>query len=152
MYHIKTTVNQMRRALIVFAVFFSIQLAFASHEPWVKTTYPQDEDKAWWDDDWWNDGKLEVPANHEVVMEMIEYKNGDIDVPAYVFRPKKPGKYLPVLFQHGRRGLDDLTLLMPKRLAARGFVVLAPDVFNARFIEKLPMEHDYNTETDVAKG
>ena len=41
---------------------------------------------------------------------------------------------------------------MPKRLAARGFIVLAPDVFSARFIEKLPMEHDYNIETDVARG
>ncbi|MCW8964293.1 MAG: dienelactone hydrolase family protein [Gammaproteobacteria bacterium] len=126
--------------------------SIAAHEPWVKTTYPQDEEKTWWSDDWWEDGKLESPSNYDVVMEKIEYENGDTTVPAYLFRPKTPGKYLPVLFQHGRRGLDNLTLLMPKRLAARGFIVLAPDVFNARFIEKLPMEHDYDTETDVARG
>lgn len=138
--------------VLLFVVLMPFQQLYANHEPWVKTTYPQDEDKTWWDDDWWDEGKLAVPSNYEVVMEKIEYKNGDIDVPAYVFRPKSPGKFLPVIFQHGRRGLDDSTLLMPKRLAARGFVVLAPDVFNARFIEKLPMEHDYNTEADVARG
>ena len=133
-------------------VMTSGHLLYASHEPWVTITYPQDEEKTWWDDDWWNNGKLAVPDNHDVVMEKIEYQNGDVDVPAYVFRPKGTGKYPPVLFQHGRRGLDDLTLLMPRRLAARGFVVLAPDVFNARFIEKLPMDHDYDVETDVARG
>lgn len=143
----------MRIILIAFiALLIPGHALYAAHEPWVTINYPQDEEKTWWDDDWWNNGKLEVPANHDVVMQKIEYQNGDVDVPAYVFRPKEPGKYPPVLFQHGRRGLDDLTLLMPRRLAARGFVVLAPDVFNARFIEKLPMEHDYALDTDVARG
>jgi len=138
--------------LLLLVALFPFQQLFANHEPWVKTIYPQDEDKTWWNDDWWENGKLVSPNNYDVVMDKIEYENGDTTVPAYVFRPRKPGKYLPVLFQHGRRGLDDLTLLMPKRLAARGFIVLAPDVFSARFIEKLPMDHDYDTETDVAKG
>jgi carboxymethylenebutenolidase len=31
-------------------------------------------------------------------------------------------------------------------------VVLAPDVFSGRFIEKLPIEHDYRVETDAAAG
>jgi carboxymethylenebutenolidase len=124
----------------------------ASHEPWVSTEYPQDKEKWWWDDAWWEQGRLDRPESYEVVMEKINYKNGDTEVPAYVFRPKKKGKYLPVLFQHGRRGLDDLTLLAPKRLAARGFVVLAPDVWSARFIEKYPIEHDYAVEEDVARG
>jgi carboxymethylenebutenolidase len=57
-----------------------------------------------------------------------------------------------VLYQHGRRGLDDLIQGQVKRLAARGFVVLAPDVFSGRFIEKMPIEHDYDTEKDVAAG
>jgi carboxymethylenebutenolidase len=143
----------LRKILITFiALLIPGHALYATHEPWVTITYPQDEEKTWWDDDWWNKGKLEVPANHDVVMQKIEYQNGDVDVPAYVFRPKEPGKYPPILFQHGRRGLDDLTLLMPRRLAARGFVVLAPDVFNARFIEKLPMEHDYALDSDVARG
>ena len=126
--------------------------AHASNRPWVTTEYPQDRDKAWWDDAWWEDGKLQSPSNYDVSMKQITYMNGDTEVPAYLFTPTKPGKYLPVLFQHGRRGLDDLTLKLPKRLAARGFIVLAPDVWSARFIEKYPMEHDYDVESDVAKG
>ena len=126
--------------------------AHASNRPWVTTEYPQDRDKAWWDDAWWEDGKLQSPSNYDVTMKQITYMNGDTEVPAYLFTPTKPGKYLPVLFQHGRRGLDDLTLKLPKRLAARGFIVLAPDVWSARFIEKYPMEHDYDVESDVAKG
>ncbi|HEX9627045.1 MAG TPA: dienelactone hydrolase family protein [Acidiferrobacterales bacterium] len=126
--------------------------AHATHEPWTHTEFPQDKDKGWWDDGWWQDGKLDTPENHAVAMERIEYRNGDTTVPAYVFRPKKPGRYLPVLFVHGRRGLDDLTLLVPRRLAARGFVVLAPDVWSARLIGQYPIEHDYVVESDVAKG
>jgi len=142
----------MNKVLVVFIVIFSIQYAFASHEPWVKSEYPQDKEKSWWDDDWWEKGKLDSPASYEVKMEKITYDNGDTEIPAYVFRPVKPGKYLPVLFQHGRRGLDDLTLLAPKRLAARGFVVLAPDVWSGRFLDRYPMEHDYISDSDVAKG
>jgi len=142
----------MIRIFILLTVIFSIPNAFAMHEPWVKTEYPQDKEKLWWDDDWWEKGTLDSPANYEVTMEKITYTSGDAEIPAYVFRPKKPGKYLPVLFQHGRRGLDDLTLRAPKRLAARGFVVLAPDVFSGRFIERFPMGHDYASDEDVARG
>ena len=39
-----------------------------------------------------------------------------------------------------------------KRLAARGFVLLAPDVFSGRFVEKFPIEHDYALEGDVNRG
>ena len=128
------------------------QLAGASHEPWSKTEYPQDVEKLWWDDDWWEQGKLDRPDSYEVTMQEIAYQSGDAEIPAYLFRPKKPGKYLPVLFQHGRRGLDDLTMLLPKRLAARGFVVLAPDVYNGRFFERYPMGHEYINDQDVAMG
>jgi carboxymethylenebutenolidase len=37
-------------------------------------------------------------------------------------------------------------------MAARGFVVLAPDVYAARFIDKLPIEHMEETEGDVDAG
>lgn len=125
---------------------------YAAHDLWSKHQMPQDKEKLWWDDAWWADGKLDVPKNYDVVMEKVEYKSDDVDVPAYLFRPKKPGKYLPVLFQHGRAGLDDVTLLLPRRLAARGFIVLAPDVYSARYIEKLPITHNYKNEKDVANG
>ena len=57
-----------------------------------------------------------------------------------------------MLYQHGRRGLDELVQRLARRIAARGFIVLAPDVYSAHFIEKLPIEHDYNVEHDVAKA
>jgi carboxymethylenebutenolidase len=85
-------------------------------------------------------------------MTQTHYQSGDVEVPAFVFRPDVPGQYPPVLFQHGRRGLDELTLLLPRRLAARGFVVLAPDLWSARFIEKMPIAHDPASEGDVARG
>ena len=118
--------------LFILALVLPGQQLFASHEPWVKTEYPQDEDKLWWDVDWWENGKLTQPSNHDVDMTEISYQSGDTEIPAYLFRPVEPGNYPPVLFQHGRRGLDELTLLAPRRLAARGFVVLAPDVYYQR--------------------
>ncbi len=143
----------MKKIIILLLVaFIPAQLVYAIHQPWTKTEFPQDKEKLWWNDDWWENGKIEQPTNYDVVMTEITYKSGDSDIPAYVFRPKKPGKYLPVLFQHGRRGLDDLTLLVPRRLAARGFVVLAPDIWSGRFINPYPFNHDYEVEKDVARG
>ena len=103
----------------------------------------------WWSNDWWFEGKLEVPANHKVKVERGSIMNGDVEIPIMVARPDDNKKYPAVLFQHGRRGLDDLIQLHVKRLAARGFVVLAADVFSGRFIEKYPIEHDYAVEGDV---
>ena len=102
---------------IIITLLF-INSAFATNQPWVTTEYPQDVEKLWWDDSWWEEGKLDSPQSYKVKMEQITYRSGDTEIPAYVFRPEKPGNYLPVLFQHGRRGLDDLTILAPKRLAA----------------------------------
>ena len=135
---------------LMLCVFPKLLLAY--HEPWVKTAYPQDQDKLWWDEAWWTQGTLPVPSNYDVTTSEITYQSGEAEIPAYVFRPTKPGKYFPVLFQHGRRGLDELTSLVPKRLAARGFVVLAPDVWSGRFFEAYPLEHQYLSEKDVAKG
>ena len=136
---------------IIITLLF-INSAFATNQPWVTTEYPQDVEKLWWDDSWWEEGKLDSPQSYKVKTEQITYRSGDTEIPAYVFRPEKPGNYLPVLFQHGRRGLDDLTILAPKRLAARGFIVLAPDVYSGRFIEPFPMAHDYTVDADVANG
>ena len=106
----------------------------------------------WWSDDWWNDGKIEMPTNYEVKTTWIEYQSDDIDVPAMVVRPSKDGKFPAVLFQHGRRGLDDLVQRHARRLAARGFVVLAPDIYKAHFIGTHPIAHDYELEKDVDKA
>jgi len=110
--------------------------------------------KWWWQNSWYEQGKLPVPQNYEVVERETSYINkaDDTEVPAIIYRPKKPGKYPAVLFQHGRRGLDDPVQRLPRRLAARGFVVLAPNVFDARFIDKFPLEHLEETEGDVNAG
>ena len=117
-----------------------IKTAPASGLPW------------WWDDAWWEQGQLPTPVNHPVETRWITYKNGDTEIPALVARPRTKGKYPAVLYMHGRRGLDDLIQLQVKRLAARGFTVLAPDVFQAHFIPPMPIEHDYKLEADVDRG
>lgn len=110
--------------------------------------------KFWWNDNWYEKGILDVPVNHEVVERETSYLNpfDQTDVPAVLFRPKGPGRYPGVLFQHGRRGLDELVRRLARRIAARGFVVLAPDVYSARFIGSRPIEHLEVTESDVNAG
>lgn len=110
-------------------------------------------DAEWWDEDWWEEGELyqDVP-HHEVEVEEIEYEHEDVVVPAKVFRPADDEDYPAILWSHGRRGLDDLAEKHVKRLAARGFVVLAPDLFSGRFISPMPLEHDPALEGDLNKG
>lgn len=103
----------------------------------------------WWNDAWWNEGIIETPQNYAVDVQELTYKSGTVDVPALLIRPKQAGKFPAVLFQHGRRGLDELVSRHAKRLAARGFVVLAPDIYKAHFLGTHPMEHDYALEKDV---
>jgi carboxymethylenebutenolidase len=112
------------------------------------------KDKFWWSDDWYLRGQIEVAANHEVVRREVKYKSpkDGTEVPGLLFRPKADGRFPAVLFAHGRRGLDDVTTLLPLRIAARGFVVLAPNTFEARFIETMPVAHDVATEEDIGAG
>lgn len=104
---------------------------------------------AWWDGAWWAEGRLDTPANHAVRTQWSEVRSGDVDLPTLLARPADDRRYPAVLFVHGRRGLDDLVQLHVKRLAARGFVVLAPDVYKGRYIAEFPIEHDYALEKDV---
>jgi len=110
------------------------------------------QDAWWWDEAFWEAGQIPVTTNHPVETRWINYNSGDNEIPALVARPKDGKKYPGVLFMHGRRGLDDLIQLQVKRLAARGFVVLAPDVFKAHFIAPMPIEHDYKLEVDADRG
>jgi carboxymethylenebutenolidase len=113
---------------------------------------PEQDNSWWWDPQWWNHGELTVPANHEVRVDWASYQNGEFEIPAMIARPDDDEHYPAVLFQHGRRGLDDLLQRHVVRLAARGFVVVAPDVYTGRFVEKFPIEHDYALESDVNAG
>ncbi|MCB1549434.1 MAG: dienelactone hydrolase family protein [Hyphomicrobiaceae bacterium] len=111
-------------------------------------------DKFWWSTPWYDQGRLEVPVNHDVTRREFTYVNprDKTEVPALLFRPKAAGRYPAVLFAHGRRGLDEWVERLAVRIAARGFVVLAPDLYQARFIERMPVAHQQATETDVAAG
>jgi len=114
---------------------------------------PTGSDTWWWDDDWWDDGVMYPELeNHPVVTEEIEYERDDIQIPAMVARPADGDAYPAILWSHGRRGLDHLAELHVKRLAARGFVVLAPDLYTGRFIEAHPLDHDYALEGDLNQG
>jgi carboxymethylenebutenolidase len=113
---------------------------------------PPAQDQWWWDEAWWAEGNLPTVDNHPLKIQWVHYKNGDIEVPAMLIRPDDNKTYPAILFQHGRRGLDEWVQAHAKRLAKRGFVVLAPDLFTARFISKFPIEHDYALETDVNAG
>ena len=117
------------------------------------TIHAADAESAWWwDKDWWFDGKLPQPTTVAVESRQLSYKVGDIEVPVTVIRPKDKKHYPGVLFVHGRRGWDDLVALHATRVAARGFVVYAPDLYTGRFIPKNPIEHDYVLEDDLNAG
>jgi carboxymethylenebutenolidase len=125
----------------------AVSAAGAAHEPWATIHFPQDEDKWWWDADWWERGRIAAPANHGVRTRAASYRNGEVEIPVEIF---SAGKFPVVVFLHGRRGLDELTRLVPLRLAARGFTVVAPDLFSGRFIDKMPVRHDPALEEDAA--
>jgi dienelactone hydrolase/glyoxylase-like metal-dependent hydrolase (beta-lactamase superfamily II) len=103
----------------------------------------------WWSDAWWDESQIEVPENYPVETVWSSYTSDEVEVPALVARPQGEGKFPAVLFQHGRRGLDDWVQRHVRRIAARGFVVLAPDIYRAHFIGTHPVEHDYELEKDV---
>ncbi len=88
----------------------------------------------------------------ELVERRVGYASGDIDVPAVLLVPKVPGPHAAVLFVHGRSGLNDRVQAAARRLAGRGFAVLAPDYHTGRFIAENPIDHDPATEKDVERG
>ena len=112
---------------------------------------PMNPSTEWLESDWWNDGQIRVPQNHRVREAQMPYQSRGTEIPAILYRPDDNKKYPAVLFQHGRAGMDDLVRRHAKRLAARGFIVLAPDIYAAHFVER-PVPHDYGYETDVGAG
>lgn len=106
----------------------------------------------WWDHAWWDEGQIEPAQNYRVIRRAGTYRNGDTEIQALVFRPDARGKFPAVLYAHGRRGLDDVVQADIRRLAARGFVVVAPDLYSSRFVNPFPIEHDPALEEDLNKG
>lgn len=148
-------ITNLKNLTNIFLLLLITSISYAGvhpSKPWIEVNYPQDEDKRWWDEGWWEEGKLTIPQNHDIDITSVTYMDADVEVEAYLFKPKEPGKYLPILFQHGRRGLDSWTLPRIKRLAARGFIVLAPDMFGTYMQPPYPIEHNYIFDSHVAKG
>lgn len=135
----KTSVRKILYGLLLFAATAAAQERDARTE-W------------WWDEAWWTQGVLREVRNLPVETRQLSYRVGDIEVPVLLARPRDRKKYPGVLFVHGRRGLDELVSLHVVRLAARGFVVFAPDLYTGRFIPKFPIEHDYALEDDLNAG
>ena len=104
--------------------WFALCLAFvaataaADLAPWTRTEFPQDKDKWWWDADWWARGRIPQAENHAVAVRESAFRNGDVEVPTRVYRPEGAHRYPVIVFMHGRRGIDELTRLIPLRLAA----------------------------------
>lgn len=134
------------------SIILGAALAAQASPGYQPVTNPVGSESWRWDDAWWDQGTIGIPTNLPTRTERIEYASGEVQVPALVLCPDDDRAYPAVLYQHGRRGLDEFVQRQMKRIAARGFVVLAPDVYSAHFIEKFAIEHDYATEIDVANG
>ncbi len=139
----------MGRLALILSLLISFSFADEFIENLIKKLDERGEKAWWWDERWWNEGYIEPPRNYKVKVEWVTVTNGDVEIPVMVARPEQPGKFPGVLFLHGRRGLDDLFQLHVKRLAARGFVVVAPDLYTGRFIERFPIYHDPVVEDDA---
>lgn len=132
---------------------FSLVLLLLLSAPLTVAAHPEKEDNAWWwEKAWWENGHITPVVNHKIKLQKTSYESNGVDVPTVVARPADSKKYPAVVFIHGRRGLDELLVRHVKRLAARGFVVLAPDVYKAHFIGTHPIEHDYKIEKDFDRA
>lgn len=124
----------------------------AAQAPWTTTQFPQDKTQWWWDDAWWERGRMPAAENHEVATRKAAFASGDVEVPVEVHVPRGAERPRVVVFLHGRRGIDPLTRLVPLRLAARGFTVVVPDLYSGRFIAPFPIRHDAVLEEDAARA
>jgi len=124
----------------------------AAQAPWANNQFPQDVTKWWWDDAWWERGRMPDPGNHDVATRAASYRSGEVEVPVEIHVPRGAGHFPVVLFLHGRRGIDPVTRLAPLRLAARGFTVVVPDLYAGRFIAPYPIRHDEALEDDAARA
>jgi hypothetical protein len=72
----------------------------------------------------------ETPQRARLRGEMVEYKSGDLMIPAFLSRPKTrrvaPGSVLVI---HEVFGLNDHIKSIADRISGEGFVALAPDLF-----------------------
>jgi carboxymethylenebutenolidase len=138
--------NPVTKILFFCVTFLSLTTA------WAHPADQAEDNSWWWDEAWWNEGKIEAPRNYAVITRETSYMHGDVEVPVLIYRPKQKGKFPGVLFVHGRPGLVKDIKRLAYWVAARGFVVYAPDLYFGRDIDPRPIEHDYVLEEDLNKG
>jgi len=143
----KKTDPVFKAILLMATLFLSLNASPAHAQAFMEDKFNKKD--TWWDDGFWKDGALTTPANYRVTRQNITYPSGGTDMPAVLFRPEGKQKFPAVLFQHGRAGMMDEIVAHAKRVAARGFVVLAADIYGGRFLDPRPVEHDYALEDDV---
>jgi carboxymethylenebutenolidase len=93
-----------------------------------------------------------VAGAAELAVRTVAWRNGEVEVGARLFLPPGAGPHPAVLFVHGRRGWGEEAERQARRVAERGFAVLAPDYHSPRFIPDWPESHDPQTEKDVELG
>ena len=66
----------------------------------------------------------------DVSTETVHFPSDEIQVEAYLAKPKAPGKHPAVLVVHQNHGLTDNIRSIARRFAAAGYVALAPDLLS----------------------
>lgn len=81
------------------------------------------------------DGRLPEVENHELSSRGAGYRRGDVEVPVTIRVPHGGSGFPVMVFLYGQRGMGQVTKLVPSRLAARAFTVVALDLYTGRFID-----------------
>ena len=69
-------------------------------------------------------------AQSDVDSETVQFSSGNFAINVYVVKPKVAGKYPAVIVVHDDQGLQDNTREAASKIAAAGFVVIAPDLLS----------------------
>lgn len=94
-----------------------------------------------------------IASASDVTLAKTTIQSADgTEVPVEVATPPGPGPFPPVLFIHAKRGYEGDERAHIRELAGQGFLVVAPDWQNGRFIERWPSAHNPDTEMDVEAG
>lgn len=89
----------------------------------------------------WVSGNQTIPEKkHEIISRTIAYPGATGDVLAYMAKPKGKGSWPAVVVLHDNDGLDMATEEVVRRIASKGFYVIAPDGLSQ--ISGTPDVHD----------
>lgn len=66
--------------------------------PQTVSAHEEKQDNSWWwDNAWWNEGKIPTAKTYDVKVNWSSYNSNGVDVPVMVVRPKQKGKF-PAVF------------------------------------------------------